>query len=141
MANVERKEIFDVEINKFFDVIIDYESYPDFVDGVSAIEVLEFSPEEAKVRYFINLIKKFSYTLKMYQERPRKVSWELLDGDLFKKNNGSWSLKELGEGKTEVTYALDVEFKIFAPKMVVNKLVGHNLPAMMKAWHERVKGI
>ncbi len=141
MAKANRTEIFDVDINKLYDVLIDYESYPDFVDGVSEIEVLTKSETAAKVKYSLNLIKKFTYTLSMTQQKPNKLSWKLESGDFFKTNSGSWELKDLGNGKTEVTYSLDVDFKILAPKMIVNKLVATNLPMMMKAYQKRAKAI
>ncbi len=139
MAKASRTEIFDVDINKFYEIIEDYEKYPEFVDGVSEIEVLEKSETSAKVKYSLNLIKKFTYTLSMTQEKPRKLSWVLDSGDFFKTNSGSWELKDLGDGKTEVTYSLEVDFKILAPKMIVNKLVATNLPQMMKAYYKRAK--
>ena len=35
MAQAKRTEVVDVEINKLYDVIVNYAKYPDFVDGVS----------------------------------------------------------------------------------------------------------
>jgi coenzyme Q-binding protein COQ10 len=136
-TTTERTEIFNISIDKFYQVIADYKSYPEFVDGVSAIKIVEQSGNESTVEYSLNLIKKFSYKLKLTESKPDGLSWELIDGDIFKFNSGSWHLKDLGSGKTEVTYKLEVEFKGFAPKMVVNKLVANNLPAMMKSYYER----
>jgi coenzyme Q-binding protein COQ10 len=139
MASVERTEVFDVDINKVYEVIVDYAKYPEFVTGVDGIEVLENSDTGAKVKYSLNMIKVFSYTLNHTHDRPNKVNWELDSGDFFKKNTGGWSLKDLGDAKTEVTYTLDMDFKVFAPKMIINKLVSNNFPAMMRAYHERCK--
>ena len=36
MAKAERTEVFNIDINKFYSIIEDYSSYPDFVDGVSS---------------------------------------------------------------------------------------------------------
>jgi coenzyme Q-binding protein COQ10 len=69
MAKANRTETFDVNINKLYDVIIDYASYPEFVDGVSEIEVLEQTDTSAKVKYSLNLIKKFTYILSMTMEK------------------------------------------------------------------------
>jgi coenzyme Q-binding protein COQ10 len=141
MAKANRTETFDVNINKLYDVIIDYASYPEFVDGVSEIEVLEQTDTSAKVKYSLNLIKKFTYILSMTMEKPNKVSWTLDSGDIFKTNSGSWELNEVSENETEVNYSLEVDFKILAPKMIVNKLVATNLPAMMKSYKERAKSV
>ena len=141
MAVANRTEVFDVDINKLYDVITDYAKYPEFVDGVDSIEVLEADDSGARVKYSINLIKQFSYVIKLKHEKPNKVSWTLESGDIFKSNIGGWDLKDLGEGKTEVTYSLEIGLKIFAPKMIVNKLTSSNLPTMMKAFTNRAKSL
>lgn len=137
MASVSRTETFDVEIEKLYNVIINYDSYPDFVDGVSSIKVLEQTDAGARVEYGLNLIKKFKYILNLTHQSPTSVSWEFESGDLFKKNNGSWELVDLGNGQTEVTYSLDVDVKGFVPKSIISKLTDSSLPAMMKSYRER----
>lgn len=137
MAKVERIEIFDVDINDLYKVIIDYESYPEFVPGVSEIEIVKFSKTKAEIAYIVNMMKKFEYTLSMKQKSPKEVSWEMKSGDLFKKNSGYWKLKDLGDGETEVTYCLDVEFKFSVPKLIANKMVKTNMPATMEAFVDR----
>ena len=139
MAQAVRTETFDVEIIKLYDTIVDYASYPDFVDGCSSVSVLEEAEDGARVEYGINLIKKFKYILKMKHEKPNKVSWSFESGDFFKMNEGSWVLKDNGDGTTDVTYSLEVGIKGFAPKKIVDNLTSKNLPAMMTSYKERAK--
>jgi len=139
LAQVERTETFDASLEDIFSVIEDFESYPDFVDGVEKIEIIKKTKKTVKAKYYLNLIKKFEYTINVKIEKPTKVSWSLDSGDLFKENNGFWELEEVSKKKTKVTYAAEVNFKVFAPKMIVNKLVKKSLPQMMKAFHERAK--
>ncbi len=141
MATASRTEIVDVDINKLYDVIVDYAKYPDFVDGVSSTKVLSQNETSAKVEYSVNLIKSFKYTLATTQSRPTKVSWVLESGDLFKKNDGNWTLKDLGNGKTEVTYSLEVDFKMFAPNAILSALTEKNLPVMMQSFFKRAKSV
>ncbi len=139
MAGVSRTEIVDIDINKLYDVLVDYEKYPEFVDGVSGIKVLSKDEKAAKVEYNLNMIKSFKYIINLKQERPARLSWSLDSGDLFKKNDGEWKLKDLGNGKTEVTYTLDVDFKIFAPSSILSALTEKNLPSMMNSFFKRAK--
>lgn len=139
MAKATQTAIYPINIEKFYEAIIDYKEYPNFVTGVSSIEVLEQDDQGARVQYFINLIKEFSYIVKLDHIKPTKVSWTLESGDLFKSIEGSWELKELAPEKTEVTYTVAVDFKMFAPKMVVNKLVSKNLPEVMESMFEQAK--
>lgn len=139
MPQAKRTEIWDAPIEKIFDVITDYESYPQFVDGCSSVDVLEKSETDARVEFGLNLIKKFKYILHLKQTRPTEISWSLESGDIFKKNEGSWQFKDLGDGRTEVNYGLEVEIKGFAPKTLVNSLTEKNLPAMLKSYHDRCR--
>ena len=140
MAKVSKTEVFDVAIEDFYNVIIDYASYPDFVDGVDDVDVLEQDDDGARVKYSLNLIKEFTYIMKLKHEKPNRVSWELESGDLFKKSSGSWNMTDLGNGKVEVEYSIDVELKVFAPKMIMKKLVSSNLPKMMKSYAIKAQG-
>ena len=139
MANASRTEVVDVEINKIYNVLVDYAKYPEFVDGVNAIKILSQTETTAKVEYSLNMIKSFKYIINIKQEKPTRLSWTLDSGDLFKKNDGEWKLKDLGNGKTEVTYSLDIDFKIFAPSSILSALTSKNLPVMMESFFKRAK--
>lgn len=139
MATASRTEVVDVDINKLYNVLVDYAKYPEFVDGVSEIKVLAQNEKTAKVEYGINMIKSFKYIINIKQERPTGLSWTLDSGDLFKKNNGEWKLNDLGNGKTEVTYSLDLDFKMFAPSSILSALTSKNLPVMMESFFKRAK--
>lgn len=139
MASASRTEVVDIEINKLYEVLADYAKYPEFVDGVKEIKVISKSETAAQVEYSISMIKNFKYIINIKQERPTHISWQLDSGDLFKKNDGEWKLKDLGKGKTEVTYSLDLDFKMFAPSSILNALTSKNLPAMMDSFFKRAK--
>jgi ribosome-associated toxin RatA of RatAB toxin-antitoxin module len=61
----------------------------------------------------------------------------------MKVNNGRWTLKDLGQARTEVTYSLEVELKGFFPGlgMIEKTLVNTNLPTAMKAFAKRAASI
>lgn len=137
MPQATRTEIWNAPIDKVYEVIQDYESYPEFVDGCSSTNILSKDESGAEVEFGLNLIKKFKYILTLKHDRPNSITWTFKSGDIFKKNEGSWHFKDLGDGRTEVTYGLEVEIKGFAPKSIVSNLTEKNLPAMLKSYHER----
>lgn len=143
MAKAERTEIFDVPCEKFYQAVTDYKSYPSFVDGMKSVEVVSQSGEDATVKFNLNLIKEVTYTLKLSGKKNESVQWSLVSGDLMKVNNGGWKLKDLGGGRTEVTYHLEVELKGFFPGlgMVEKTMVSTNLPMNMKAFAKRAASI
>lgn len=141
MARAERKEVFDVPVEKMYQAIIDYKSYSQFVDGVSSTVVENESDAGATVKMNLNLIKAITYTIKLAHKKNEEVSWSLVSGDMMKTNNGRWTLKDLGNNKTEATYSLEVELKGFFPGlgMIEKTLVNTNLPMTMKAFGQRAK--
>jgi ribosome-associated toxin RatA of RatAB toxin-antitoxin module len=143
MAKAERTEVFDVPCEKFYQAIVDYKSYPQFVDGMKSVEVISESGDTATVKFNLSLIKEVTYTLKLTGKKNEAVNWSLVSGDLMKVNNGAWKLKDLGGGKTEVTYGLEVELKGFFPGlgMVEKTMVSTNLPLNMKAFAKRAASL
>lgn len=139
MAHAEKTQVFNVSIDKIFKVLTNFEGYPDFMDGVNGVKVLETNGNTVKAEYSLNIIKKFSYVMDHTVEEPNKISWSFVSGDLFKKSDGSWTLKDLGDGTTEVTYSVDIDFKVMVPGMVSKKLVSSNLPSMLKSVENKAK--
>lgn len=140
-AKATKETVFNAPIDKVWGVVSNYESYPEFVDGVNGINVLDRSNGGARVEYAINMIKKLKYILKMEEQAPNKLTWSFESGDIFKVNSGSWELKDLGNGTTGVVYNVEIEVKGFFPGagMIVKTLTEVNLPNMLKAYEDRAK--
>lgn len=143
MAKAERTEVFDVPADKFFQAVVDYRNYPQFVDGMKSVDVKSESGNEATVTFNLSLIKDISYTIKLNSKPSTEVSWTLVSGDMMKVNNGRWIIKDLGNSKSEVTYSLEVELKGFLPGlgMIEKTLVSTNLPLNMKAFAKRAASL
>jgi hypothetical protein len=82
----------------------------------------------------LNLIKKFFYVLDMFEEAPKRLSWELADSNLMKSNSGSWTLKAGKKGTTDATYSLEVKFRGLVPSAVSDRIAQANLPAMFEGF-------
>ena len=141
MGGADRTETMDSSAEKIYKVLTDYESYPDFMDGVKKVSELSRDGSTAVVEYNLNIIKKFSYTIDITEVENSSVSWTFKSGDLFNKNIGSWTLKDNGDGTTDVTYKLDVDFKVKMPGMISKRLTSSSLPSMMKSVAKRAKAL
>ncbi len=135
MAGAKHTEVMDVELDALWDVITDYESYPDFVEGLESLKITKRDGNDVFADYVVSMFgKKVKYSLK-HSEKPKKgLKWEMIEGEFFKFNNGAWDLKEKGKGKVEATYTVDVGFPLLVPKAIVNTLTGTQLPTMMAAF-------
>ncbi len=137
MATVETEEVFDCTVEQFYNLLIDYESYGEFLDDVDSCEVIEEDDDYKIVEYRVSVVKSFSYRLRMEENGEDMISWTLESGDLFKVSNGSWELEEQ-DGKTLAKYSIEAKFKVFVPGPIAKMAVNVNLPNMMKSYHKRV---
>lgn len=142
-ASVEKEVIFEAPVEKVYQAITRYQDYPEFLDWVTGLEVLEQTEEGARIEYSLNLIKKIRYVLKMDHIPNKKVSWHFDSGDLFKVNQGSWSLESVGENQTKVTYNVEIAVKGFIPMAgtIVKGLTEGQLPQMLKAYEKKAQSL
>lgn len=142
MAQAEISEIVPVSKEKFFATITRYEDYPKYVDGVKSVKVERKGAGQARVTYYVSMMKEVVYTLDHREDLEKGViEWSLVESDTLKKNTGRWNIKSAGDGKTDVNYSLEVEFKIPVPGFILNRLVKGSLPSMLKNFvNQALKG-
>jgi ribosome-associated toxin RatA of RatAB toxin-antitoxin module len=143
-SRVSREVVVAVPPERFFELLLDFGRYPEFVPGVKACRPRP-AGAAVDVEYEVDLgVKTIRYTLRHELERPRRLSWSLVSGDWMKVSNGSWELAEEG-GSTRARYA--VEIQIAKPPLVPQALVDRvtdeltrvQLPRMLEAFKARAE--
>jgi ribosome-associated toxin RatA of RatAB toxin-antitoxin module len=120
MAEVRKEIVIEAPVERFYDLVVDYERYPEFVPGIKACRILDGAGPK-RVEYELDLgVKRIRYVLRMEEERPRRVAWSLVSGEWMKVSNGSWALADDG-GRTRAVYA--VEIQITRPPLVPQAIV------------------
>lgn len=138
MSQAQATEVFACSIKEFYDIIADYEKYPEFLAEVKSCKIIEKRENQKLVEFNVAMIKNFSYRLWMSEKPPFGISWTLDSGDLFKVSNGAWVLEDEA-GRTRAVYSVEAKFKVFVPGPIAKALVNVNLPNMMSSYHKRVK--
>ena len=95
-------------------VILDFESYPAWAQGMKSAEVVARDSQGRAERVHFELEAtpiKDSYTLAYDWHGDRSVSWHLVQGKMLKAMEGSYTLAPQ-VGGTEVTYRLAVDVSI-----------------------------
>ncbi len=140
MAKVETEHLFQGTIERVFAGIRNYQAYPDYLPGVTHIEVLppKAPGSSAQVRYELNIIKKFYYVLDMFEEKPKRIWWTLNDSNLMKTNDGSWEFSVKDPETTRAKYALDIRFKGLVPGSITDSIAKANLPAMLAGFQKMI---
>lgn len=139
MPGATRSIVVNAPIEKVFDAVTDYDHYGEFIPEVSQISTSNRKGNEIDVHYQIEMIKKIRYSIRMKEERPKKVSWTFIEGEVMRDNRGSWVLEPAGEGKTQVTYNVELALGPLVPKSIVNKLAEQSLPKMLDGFKKHVE--
>ncbi len=117
---VSREVVVDIPLERFFDLLLDYERYPEFVPNLKACRVKAVAPHK-DIEYELDLgIRRIRYTLRHVEQRPRRIAWSLVSGDMMKVSNGSWELSDEA-GKTRARYS--VEIQIARPPLIPQAIV------------------
>jgi len=141
---VTKQVVIEAPVERVYEIIVDYERYPEFVPGIRKCRVRDAAGER-HVEYELDVgVKRIKYVLRHEEQRPRKVSWSLVSGDMMKVSNGSWELSDDG-GRTRAVYS--VEIRIARPPLVPQALVDRvsdeltriQLPRTLEAFKARAE--
>jgi ribosome-associated toxin RatA of RatAB toxin-antitoxin module len=123
-------------------VIADFPSYPQWVASAKQVEVRETGPDgrARRVHFVLDAgAVKDDYVLEYTWDDDRKVSWTLVDGQMQKRQEGSYTLTER-DGATEVTYAITIDLSIPMLGMIKRKAEKVILDTALKELKKRVEG-
>ncbi len=125
--------VINASADSIMRVLLDYESYPEWMSSVFQTAVLERDAEgrPAKVRFVIDVVlDKVSYVLG-YSYREDGFDVFYVEGDL-EDSSGSYTLKPLEDGRTQVTYEFVLAYQL------PNFLKGAMVANLLKQIEERV---
>ncbi len=139
MPGATKAILIEAPIEKVFRIITDYEKYPEFLPEVKKIQISARSGNQVEVQHEVAMIKTVRYTLRLTEDKPSRVSWSLVKGELMRQNQGSWLLEAQGDGRTQATYSIEMTFGPLVPRAIVNALVETSLPKMLSAFKARAE--
>src|ERR671927_986060 len=123
-------------------VIADFPAYPEWVAAAKRVEVLEEGPDgRAKQVHFVldaGAVKD-DYVLDYTWDGDRKVSWNLVKGQMQKRQEGSYVLEDQ-DGATHVTYSITIDLSIPMLGMIKRKAEKVILDTALKELKKRVEG-
>ncbi|MGY1719731.1 MULTISPECIES: SRPBCC family protein [unclassified Blastococcus] len=123
-------------------VIADFPSYPQWVTAAKKVEVLETGADgrARRVHFVLDAgAVKDDYVLEYTWDDDRRVSWTLVQGQMQKRQEGSYTLAETG-GRTEVTYSITIDLSIPMLGMIKRKAEKVILDTALKELKKRVEG-
>ena len=124
-------------------VIADFPAYPQWVTAAKRVEVVETGADGRATRVHFVLdagAVKDDYVLEYTWEGDRRVSWHLVQGQMQKRQEGSYTLDETAPGTTEVTYTIAIDLSIPMLGMIKRKAEKVILDTALKELKKRVEG-
>jgi len=144
MSVVTKQIVIEAPIERFYDIVVDYARYPEFVPGIRACRI-RAGKGDKQVEYELDLgIRRIKYVLRHEEQRPRKVSWSLVSGDMMKVSNGSWELSD-DKGRTRALYSVEIQIARLplVPQALVDRvsdeLTRVQLPKTLEAFKARAE--
>ncbi|AKQ65530.1 Putative oligoketide cyclase/dehydratase or lipid transport protein YfjG [Myxococcus hansupus] len=137
MPGASRTIVVNAPIEKVFDVVTQYERYPEFLPEVKGIRTENRQGNTVDVHYKVDVVKTINYSIRVTEQRPTRMSWTYIKGEFMKDNQGSWVLEAQGENQTKATYTVEMALGALVPKSVVSALVETSLPKMLDAFKRR----
>ncbi len=112
----QRSITVDAPSAQVMDVIADFDAYPSWVSAAKSVEVLATGPNGRadRVKFVLDAgMVKDTYELRYdWASDGMAVAWELVSGEMQKSQSGSYTLKDTGDGRTDVVYELTVDLNI-----------------------------
>lgn len=107
----------DVAAAEVWDIVTDLAAYPEWTEGVLAIEVLEEDADGYPVRARFRVdarVSEVTYVL-AYAYDAGVMRWSLAEGDLLRQLDGRYTIEALDDERTRVTYDLEVDVDLPLP--------------------------
>ena len=123
-------------------VIADFPAYPQWVAAAKKVEVEETGDDgrARRVHFVLDAgAVKDDYVLEYEWHDDRQVTWNLVKGQMQKRQEGSYTLTET-DGRTDVTYAITIDLSIPMLGMIKRKAEKVILDTALKELKKRVEG-
>ena len=121
-------------IEQVFEVISDFENYPEFLDEMEATEIIKRGKRSTQTRFTAKMVAPVRYTLDFKMKAPDRMVWSLVEGDFMEGNDGSWELTSLEPNLTDATFTMEVKLPFWVPSSMAEGQLKSGLPGMMQGF-------
>lgn len=138
LYHAEREVEVDAPAEVFFDLVWDFEHYPDFVSGVGACKILARDQRTAQVETTAKLMGiPFRYILAVERD-TNVIRWHRVSG-AFARAEGSWTLLGHDGKRARFRYENAVDPGMPAPGFIVKFVMESALPKLMKEFRDEAE--
>jgi uncharacterized membrane protein len=133
-----QRTVIDASPARVWEVLTDFDAYPTWARDLKSAEVVarddEGRPRDVAFRAAA-MGRSTSYTLRYdYGGAPKVLAWQLLEGDITRKLDGSYELVPVDADpeRTQVVYHLEVDLVVPLPGFVKRRAEGRIMSAALR---------
>ncbi|MFZ4519024.1 MAG: SRPBCC family protein [Microthrixaceae bacterium] len=126
--------VIEAPLDVLWDLATDVERYPEWMSDVrsAAVGGRDAAGRATEATFTVGSFGLSStYTVAYAYDPPGSFSWTLVRSNEMRTMDGEYSFRDLGDGRTEVTYRLSVDLKIPMLGMIKRRaestIIGHAL--------------
>ena len=143
MKNSLREEIINHPAKKLFDIVIDIESYPEYIPWCTRMVVNEKINNEILadmyVQYKFIVSQKFVSHVKFNRDKL-KIETKYIEGPL-KDLTTNWKFEEINSSKSKIIFNVNFEFKNFIHQKVAETFYPLIENKMIQSFKKRANSI
>ena len=136
----EHTEVLPAPPDRCFDVVTDFERYPEWMSTFKEVRVLERDADGRPVLVEFRIdakLREVRYVLRHHLDRPSAITWDYVEGDA-KDVDGEWRFEDAGSGTTRCTYRVSFDVGGFIPGSVKRALAEQAVRSSLQALAQRV---
>jgi uncharacterized membrane protein len=143
MGTIDGSASIEIEapIDEVYAVAADVEGSPRWQPEIKLAECVERDDKGNQVLVRMETdarVRRIGSEMRFSFEATSRISWAQQDGDL-KSVEGSWELEDLGDGRTRVTYWLEVDLGRVLGMVIRGPLVGVLRGQLVESMPEKLK--
>ena len=139
MTTIERSALVNFSAEQMFALVLDIESYPEFLSGCNGASVLERSDDTVVATMELGTSSlNQSFTTRGRLQAPTRIDMELVDGP-FKVFKGEWTFEAIDDKACRVNFKLKYKFSNFLMGVAAGKLVEKVAGEQVNAICQRAK--
>ena len=143
MKRGEQKALVEASPEECFEAITEYETFPSWQDAVQSVEVISRYDDGLgrEVGFVVDAkVKKISYRLEYSYDRPFRIEWDYLGGDV-RDIDGEMTFEEREDGTTLVTYSVALDAGVWMPGPVRKVLSDQVMKRSVEDLKRRVESL
>jgi ribosome-associated toxin RatA of RatAB toxin-antitoxin module len=134
----------DASPEELFAIVSDLESYPEWVDAMREVEILDVDDNDLPLRSTMTLdvsVRTVRYTLSYEYDYPVSMEWTSEEGGDIRRIDGSYRFDQDAEGEpTTVTYELTIDPGFPVPGFLMRKAQQAIISAALNGLKQQAEG-